>query len=145
MASKSKEDLDNQRAYNKELAKTRQLEAENAKAQAERKVTEEKERQAELDAQQIEDLKEIRGLIQGNITEITKGNKAKVDGTKASRQLQSISESLLQDAREEVELNEKELSQLVKKIEFARQNLKEDSENQTLTDLKVYLKQQKNV
>tara|TARA_R110001592_G_scaffold46718_1_gene148547 strand:+ start:110 stop:2137 length:2028 start_codon:yes stop_codon:yes gene_type:complete len=134
MASKSKEDLDNQRAYNKELAKTRQLEAENAKAQAERKVTEEKERQAELDAQQIEDLKEIRGLIQGNITEITKGNKAKVDGTKASRQLQSISESLLQDAREEVELNEKELSQLVKKIEFARQNLKEDSENQTLTD-----------
>ena len=116
MASKSKEDLENQREYNKELAKTRQLEAEYAKTQEERKVTAEKERQAELDARQIQDLQEIRGLIQGNITEITSGNKAKVDGAKASRQLQSISETLLQDAREEVELNEKELSQILLKL-----------------------------
>ena len=130
----SKQDLENQREYNKELAKTRQLEAEYAKTQEERKVTAEKERQAELDARQIQDLQEIRGLIQGNITEITSGNKAKVDGAKASRQLQSISETLLQDAREEVELNEKELSQLVKKIDFARQNLKEDSKNATLSE-----------
>ena len=134
MASKSKQDLENQKAYNKELAKTRQLEAENAKAQEERKVTAEKERQAQLDAQQIQDLQEIRGLIQGNITEITSGNKARVDGVKASRQLQSVSEQLLSDARDETVLNEKQLSQAVDKITFARENLALDAENKTLTE-----------
>lgn len=134
MASKSKQDLDNQRAYNKELAKTKQLEAENAKSQEERKITAEKKRQAELDAQQIQDLQEIRGLIQGNITEITSGNKARVDGAKASRQLQSISEQLLSDARDETVLNEKQLSQAIDKITFARENLALDAENKTLTE-----------
>jgi hypothetical protein len=130
----SKQELENQKAYNEELKKTQQLESDNAQAKAERKVTAEKERQAQLDAQHIQDLQEIRGLIQGNITEITNGNKARVDGAKASRQLQSISEQLLSDARDETVLNEKQLSQAVDKLNFARENLALDAENATLTD-----------
>ena len=87
-----------------------------------------------LRQQEIKELNELRGVIQGNISELTNGNKARVDGAKASRQIQSITETLLQDAREESVLNEKQLENLNKKLDFARQNLALDAENNTLTE-----------
>lgn len=87
-----------------------------------------------LRQQEINELNELRGVIQGNISELTNGNKARVDGAKASRQIQSITETLLQDAREESVLNEKQLENLNKKLDFARQNLALDAENNTLTE-----------
>ena len=95
---------------------------------------EEVERSLRLRQQEINELKELRGVIQGNISELTNGNKARVDGAKASRQIQSITETLLQDAREENVLNEKQLESLNKKLDFARQNLALDAENNTLTE-----------
>ena len=105
------QDIQNQQAYNEEL-----------------------ERSLRLRQQEIDELNELRGVIQGNISELTNGNKARVDGAKASRQIQSITETLLQDAREENVLNEKQLESLNKKLDFARQNLALDAENNTLTE-----------
>ena len=122
----SKQDLENQREYNKELAKTRQLEAEYAKTKEERKVTAEKERQARLE-QEILDAAELRGAIQANIAEAAgQVNKVRNDALKSSRQLQSISEQLLADAREEDILDEKGLEKLISKVTFAKQNIEED-------------------
>ena len=87
-----------------------------------------------LQDREIENLKEIRGVIQGNISELTGKAKAYADGTRAARGLQSISEKLLQDARGEVELNEKQLQQLRDKADLARQALAEDSKNLDLTE-----------
>ncbi len=101
---------------------------------SERKITEEKEKQSKYVEDEIQALKELRGAIQGNISELTKGNKARVDGARAARSLQSISEQLLQDARGESELNEKQLNDLIKKTDFARQNLELDAKNLTLTE-----------
>ena len=98
----------------------------------EKQITEEKKQQSKYVEDEIQALTELRGVIQGNISEITKGNKARVDGARAARSLQSISEQLLQDARGESELNEKQLDQLKQKVDFARQNLELDAKNGTL-------------
>lgn len=99
----SKQDLENQKAYNAELREAARLE------------------------QEILDAAELRGVIQANIAEASgKETKVKGDALKSSRQLQSISEQLLADAREEDTLNEKELDKLIQKLTFSRQNLAED-------------------
>jgi hypothetical protein len=77
--------------------------------------------------QEILDVAELRGAIQANIAEAGgQVNKVRNDALKSSRQLQSISEKLLADAREEDVLGEKELNNLIKKADFARQNIAED-------------------
>ena len=92
----------------------------------------EKQRQIELDIQSSE---ELRGVIIANIAEATgKSNTVKRDALKSSRQLQSISETLLQDTREESVLSEKELEKLIVKTDLARQNLALDIASQDLTD-----------
>ena len=77
--------------------------------------------------QEILDVAELRGAIQANIAEAGgQVNKVRNDALKSSRQLQSISEKLLADAREENVLGEKELNNLIQKADFARQNIAED-------------------
>jgi hypothetical protein len=103
MASKSKQDLENQKAFNAALREQARLE------------------------QEILDVAELRGAIQANIAEASgQINKVRNDALKSSRQLQSISEQLLADAREENILDEKELNKLIQKADFARQNIAED-------------------
>jgi hypothetical protein len=99
----TKQELENKIAYNAELREQARLE------------------------QEILDAAELRGVIQANIAEASgKETKVKGDALKSSRQLQSISEQLLADAREENTLNEKELDKLIQKLKFSRQNLAED-------------------
>lgn len=99
----TEQELENKKAYNAELREQARLE------------------------QEILDAAELRGVIQANIAEASgKENKVKNDALKSSRQLQSISEQLLADAREENTLNEKELDKLIQKLKFSRQNLAED-------------------
>jgi len=106
----SEQDIKNQQRFNKELRESKKLTQEEA-----------------------QELAEIRGVIQANINELTTGNKVKSDSLKSSRQLQSISESLLQDAREEYELTEKELNTLSKKLNLEKQNLEENLKSRDLS------------
>lgn len=111
MASKSKQDLENQKAYNAELREQARLE------------------------QEILDAAELRGAIQANIAEAAgQVNKVRNDALKSSRQLQSISEQLLADAREENVLDEKELEKLIQKADFARQNIALDIESKAIKE-----------
>ena len=99
----NKQDLENQKAYNAELREQARLE------------------------QEILDAAELRGAIQANIAEAAgQVNKVRNDALKSSRQLQSISEQLLADAREEDILDEKGLEKLIQKVTFAKQNIEED-------------------
>tara|TARA_R110002153_G_scaffold89207_1_gene218555 strand:+ start:407 stop:2368 length:1962 start_codon:yes stop_codon:yes gene_type:complete len=99
----TKQDLENQKAYNAELREQARLE------------------------QEILDAAELRGAIQANIAEAAgQVNKVRNDALKSSRQLQSISEQLLADAREEDILDEKGLEKLISKVTFAKQNIEED-------------------
>lgn len=101
---------------------------------SEKQITEEKKKQSKYVEDEIQALKDLRGAIQGNISELTGKAKAYADGTRAARGLQSISEQLLQDARGETELNEKQLEQLRQKADFARQALEEDIKQGDLTN-----------
>ena len=97
------------------------------------RLNEEKRKSKKLTQDEAKELAEIRGVIQANIDELTAGNKIKSDSLKSSRKLQSISEALLQDAREEYELDEKSLNQLNKKLDLEKQNLEENLKSTNLS------------
>ena len=85
----SKKDIDNQKEYNKELERTNSLRHE-----------------------EVESAEDIRGKIRATITELSGANELKSNGLKIGRQLQGLSEKLIQDLYTEEKLNLKQLEGL---------------------------------